>query len=45
MEQIEMAGVHSGTSAYVMSPQSISKKLEKEVIRISKKVAKEMRIV
>jgi carbamoyl-phosphate synthase large subunit len=45
MEQIEMAGVHSGDSACVMPPQSISKKLEDEVIKISKKVAKEMRIV
>ena len=45
MEHIEEAGIHSGDSACVMPPQSISKKLEKEVIRISKKVAKEMRIV
>ena len=45
MEQIEMAGVHSGDSACVMPPQSISKKLEDEVIRISRKVAKKMKII
>lgn len=45
MEQIEMAGVHSGDSACVMPPQSISKKLENEVIRISRKVAKKMKII
>ncbi len=45
MEQIEMAGVHSGDSACVMPPQSISKKLEDEVIKISKKVAKKMKII
>ena len=45
MEQIEMAGVHSGDSACVMPPQSISKKLQEEVIKISKKVAKKLKIV
>ena len=45
MEQIEMAGVHSGDSACVMPPQSISKKVEDEVIKISKKVAKKMKII
>ena len=45
MEQIEMAGVHSGDSACVMPPQSISKELQEEVIEISKKVAKKMKIV
>ena len=45
MEQIEMAGVHSGDSACVMPPQSISKKLEDEVIRISKKVGKKIKVI
>jgi len=45
MEQIEMAGVHSGDSACVMPPQSISKELQEEVIKISKKVAKKMKII
>ena len=45
MEQIEMAGVHSGDSACVMPPQSLDKKTEKEIIKISKKVAKELKII
>jgi len=45
MEQIEMAGVHSGDSACVMPPQSLDKKTEKEIIKISKKVAKALRII
>ena len=45
MEQIEMAGVHSGDSACVMPPQSLDKKTEKEIIEISKKVAKALNII
>ncbi len=45
MEQIEMAGVHSGDSACVMPPQSIDKETEKEIIRISKNVAKALQII
>ncbi len=45
MEQIEMAGVHSGDSACVMPPQSLDKETEKEIIKISKKVAKALKIV
>lgn len=45
MEQIEMAGVHSGDSACVMPPQSLSKDDEEEIIVISTKVAKALKIV
>ena len=45
MEQIEMAGVHSGDSACVMPPQSLDKSTEKEIIKISKKVAKALNVV
>ncbi len=45
MEQIEMAGVHSGDSSCVMPPQSLDKKTEKEIIKISKKVAKALGVV
>ena len=45
MEQIEMAGVHSGDSACVMPPQSLSKVDEEEIIVISTKVAKALNIV
>ena len=45
MEQIEMAGVHSGDSSCVMPPQSLDKETEKEIIKISKKVAKSLGVV
>ncbi len=45
MEQIEMAGVHSGDSACVLPPQSLNKNTEKEIIKISKKVAKSLNII
>ena len=45
MEQIEMAGVHSGDSACVMPPQSLSKKHKDDIIDISTKVAKALKIV
>ena len=45
MEQIEMAGVHSGDSACVMPPQSLDKKTEKMIISISKKVAKALNVI
>ncbi|MEC8073034.1 MAG: carbamoyl-phosphate synthase large subunit [Candidatus Thermoplasmatota archaeon] len=45
MEQIEMAGVHSGDSSCVMPPQSLDDKTVKEIIKISKKVAKSLGVV
>ena len=45
MEQIEMAGVHSGDSSCVMPPQSLNEDTEKEIIKISKKVAKALKII
>ncbi len=45
IEQIEMAGVHSGDSSCVMPPQSLDDKTEKEIIKISKKVAKSLGVV
>ena len=45
MEQIEMAGVHSGDSSCVMPPQSLDDKTEKEIIKISKKVARSLGVV
>ena len=45
MEQIEMAGVHSGDSACVLPPQSLDDKTIKEIIQISKKVARSLNVV
>ena len=45
MEQIEMAGVHSGDSSCVMPPQSLDNKTVNEIIKISKKVAKSLGVV
>ena len=45
MEQIEMAGVHSGDSSCVMPPQSLDNKTEEEIIKISNKVAKALGVV
>ncbi len=45
MEQIEMAGVHSGDSACVIPPQSLTDKQIESVIEISNKVAKSFKII
>ena len=45
MEQIEMAGVHSGDSSCVMPPQSLDNKTINEIIKISKKVAKSLGVI
>ena len=45
MEQIEMAGVHSGDSACVIPPQSLSKTQIRNVVDISEKVAKSFGII
>ena len=45
MEQIEMAGVHSGDSACVLPPQSLDDKTIKEIVQISVKVARSLNVV
>ena len=45
MEQIEMAGVHSGDSACVIPPQSLTDKQIESVIEVSNKVAESFEIV
>ena len=44
MEHIEEAGIHSGDSACVLPPQTISKKIESEIIRQTKIIAKELNV-
>ena len=45
MEQIEMAGVHSGDSACVIPPQSLSAKQLQEVVELSMQVARALGVV
>ncbi len=45
MEHIEEAGVHSGDSAMVLPPYSLSKKIIKEIEDATKKLALELNIV
>ena len=45
MEQIEMAGVHSGDSACVLPPQSLDSRTIERIVNISKKVAKALEVV
>ena len=45
MEQIEMAGVHSGDSACVIPPQSLSAKQLREVVELSTQVARALGVV
>jgi len=44
MEHIEEAGIHSGDSACVLPPQTISKQMETEIIRQTKIIAKELNV-
>ena len=45
MEQIEMAGVHSGDSACVIPPQSLSTKQLQEVVELSTQIARALGII
>jgi carbamoyl-phosphate synthase large subunit len=45
MEHIEEAGVHSGDSACVLPPYSVSREILKEVEEATKAMAKELRVV
>jgi carbamoyl-phosphate synthase large subunit len=45
MEHIEEAGVHSGDSACVLPPYSISKDILEEVVAATKAMAKELKVV
>jgi carbamoyl-phosphate synthase large subunit len=45
MEHIEEAGVHSGDSACVLPPYSISKEILEEVMAATKAMAKELKVV
>ncbi len=44
MEHIEEAGIHSGDSACVIPPQTISKKIELEIVRQTTIIAKELNV-
>ncbi len=45
MEHIEEAGVHSGDSACSLPPHSISPEITREIVRQTKALAKELRVV
>ena len=45
MEHIEEAGVHSGDSACVIPPQTISSEIKQRVIEYTTKLAKELKVV
>ena len=45
LEHIEQAGVHSGDSACILPPQTLSKKILKEIQEITKKISKELQII
>ncbi|MCQ6558238.1 carbamoyl-phosphate synthase large subunit [Paenibacillus mendelii] len=45
MEHVERAGVHSGDSIAVYPPQSLSDELKQQMIDITIKIAKELRVV
>ncbi|MCK9555678.1 carbamoyl-phosphate synthase large subunit [bacterium] len=45
MEHIEQAGIHSGDSACVIPPVSISEKSLKTICEYTKKIAKELKVV
>ncbi|MCF8085406.1 MAG: carbamoyl-phosphate synthase large subunit [Desulfohalobiaceae bacterium] len=44
MEHIEEAGVHSGDSACVIPPHTIGEKLEQEIVRDTKALARELQV-
>jgi carbamoyl-phosphate synthase large subunit len=44
MEHIEEAGVHSGDSACVIPPHTIGEKLEEEIVRDTKALARELEV-
>jgi len=45
MEHIESAGIHSGDSACVIPPISLSKEQHETIVDYTKKIAKEMKVV
>ena len=45
MQHIEEAGIHSGDSACVLPPYKISSKAMKEIARITKALALELKVV
>jgi carbamoyl-phosphate synthase large subunit len=45
MEHIEEAGIHSGDSACVLPPYSVSKEILKEIAEATKAMAKELKVV
>ena len=44
MEHIEEAGIHSGDSACVLPPQTISKQIKSDIVRQTKIIAKELNV-
>ena len=45
MEHIEEAGIHSGDSACALPPQTLNKKIIKEIISQTKKLAKALKVI
>jgi carbamoyl-phosphate synthase large subunit len=45
MEHIEQAGIHSGDSACVLPPMSVSKKIQEEISRQTRLLSKELGVV
>lgn len=45
MEHVELAGVHSGDSACVIPPVSISEKNQKTILEYTRKIARELHVV
>jgi carbamoyl-phosphate synthase large subunit len=45
MEHVERAGVHSGDSIAVYPPQSLSDDIKKQIIDVTVKIARELRVV
>lgn len=45
MQHIEEAGIHSGDSACSIPPRSISKEMESEIIKQTKRIAEELKVI
>jgi carbamoyl-phosphate synthase large subunit len=45
MEHVERAGVHSGDSIAVYPPQSLSEDIKRQIVDITMKIAKELRVI
>ncbi|MFD0960279.1 carbamoyl-phosphate synthase large subunit [Paenibacillus chungangensis] len=45
MEHVERAGVHSGDSIAVYPPQSLSEEIKKQIVDVTVKIAKELKVI